>query len=77
MLLVLVLESFKIFLLLLMALPGSINTFFAQLLAFPAMIFYAGAAKVLNTETFPQHNITDLISRITFIALFSQEKPLQ
>ena len=31
---------------------------------------------VLNTESLPQHNIAGLISGITFILLFSQEKPL-
>ena len=40
------------------------------------MIFYDVAKKVLDTESFPQHNITGLISAITFIVLFSQEKPL-
>ena len=40
------------------------------------MIFYDVAKKVLDTESFPQHNIAGLISAITFIVLFSQEKPL-
>ena len=39
------------------------------------MIVYDVGMKVLNTESFPQHNITDLISGITFV-LFSQQKPL-
>ena len=40
------------------------------------MIVYYVATKVLGTEKFAQHNIADLISGITFIVLFSQEKPL-
>ena len=40
------------------------------------MIVYDVAKKVLDTESFPQHNIAGLISVITFIVLFSQEKPL-
>ena len=34
------------------------------------------ATKVLDTKIFPQHNIAGLIFGITFIVLFSQEKPL-
>ena len=41
------------------------------------MIVYDVAAKVLGTEEFPQHNIAELNSGITFIVLFSQEKPLR
>ena len=41
------------------------------------MIVYDVATKVLNTGSFPQHSITGLISGITFIVLFSQEKPLR
>ena len=41
------------------------------------MIVYDVATKVLVTELFPHHNITGLNSGITFIALFSQEKPLR
>ena len=33
--------------------------------------------KVLDTEIFPQHTIADLETGITFIVLFSQEKPLR
>ena len=33
--------------------------------------------KVLDTKSFPQHNIAGLISAITFIVLFSQGKPLR
>ena len=40
------------------------------------MIVYDVATKVLDTESFPRHNIAGLISGITFIVLFSQEKPL-
>ena len=40
------------------------------------MIVYDMAIKVLHTELFPDDTITDLISGITFIALFSQKKPL-
>ena len=42
-----------------------------------AMIVYDVATKELGTESIHQHNITDLISGITFIALFSQDKPLR
>ena len=41
------------------------------------MIIYEVATKVRDTEAFPQHNIFGLISGITSIVLFSQEKPLQ
>ena len=41
------------------------------------MIVYDMATKVLDTELFPQHSIAGLISGITFIVLFSQEKPLR
>ena len=41
------------------------------------MIVYDVAAKVFDTESFPQHNIVGLISGITFIVLFSQEKHLR
>ena len=41
------------------------------------MIVYDVATKVLNTESFPQHSTAGLISGITFIVLFSQEKPLR
>ena len=40
----------------------------------PAVIVYDVTTKVLDTESFPQHNIAGLI---TFIVLFSQEKPLR
>ena len=40
------------------------------------MIVYDMAIKVLDTEIFPDDTITDLISSITFIVLFSQKKPL-
>ena len=39
------------------------------------MIVYDVATKVLDTDLFPQHTITDMNSGITFIVLFSQEKP--
>ena len=41
------------------------------------MIVNEVVTKVLDTELFPQHTITDLNSDITFIVLFSHEKPLQ
>ena len=40
------------------------------------MIAYDVATKVLDTKIFHPHTITDLISDITFIVLFSQKKPL-
>ena len=36
----------------------------------PAMIVYDMVMNVLDTKWFPQHNIADLISGITFIVLF-------
>ena len=71
------LESFKSCLLFLVALPGLIDTI-AQLLAWGPyyMIVYDVAMKVLDTGSFPQHNIAGLISGITFIFLLSREKPL-
>ena len=41
------------------------------------MIVFDAETKILDTEIFPQHTIVDLTSDITFIALFSQEKPLR
>ena len=41
------------------------------------MIAYDVATKVLDTESFPQHHNLGLISGITFIVLFSQEKRLR
>ena len=40
------------------------------------MIIYDVTTKILEAESFLQHN-AGLISDITFIVLFSQEKPLQ
>ena len=42
------------------------------------MIVFEVATKALDREKFPQHTIADLnYSGITFIVLFSQEKPLR
>ena len=41
------------------------------------MVVYDIATKVFDTEIFPQHTNAELISGITFIVLFSQEKPLR
>ena len=41
------------------------------------MIAYTVETKVFGTEEFPQHNIADLNSGITFIVLLKQEKPLR
>ena len=41
------------------------------------MIAYDVATKLLDTESFPQHSIAGLISGISFVVLFSQEKPLR
>ena len=67
-------------LLLLVSLPRLIDTL-AQLLA-PSCLWRVYdclwvVTKVLDTESFPQHNIASLISGITFIVSFSQEKPLR
>ena len=65
-------------LLLLVVLPGLIDTLCTVAsLKVPAMIIYDVATKVLGTEVFPQHNIADLNSGITFIVLLSQEKSLR
>ena len=42
----------------------------------PSMTVYDVATKVLDTKIFHQHNIAGLIFDITFIVLFSKEKPL-
>ena len=42
-----------------------------------AIVVYDLASKVLDTEVIPQHNIAGLISSITLLVLFSQEKPLR
>ena len=75
-LLPLVLESFKSCLLFLVTLPG-LTLFTVASLEVPAMSVYDRATKVLDTESFSQHNIAGLISGITFIVLFSQEKLLR
>ena len=64
-------------LLLLTALSGLMDTLctFASL-EVPAMTVYNVTTKVLGIELFPQHNIANLNSGITFIVLFSQEKYL-
>ena len=41
------------------------------------MIVYDVATKVLDTESFPLHNMADLSSGITSIVSFSQEQPLR
>ena len=41
------------------------------------MIVYDVMAKALDTESFPQQNIADLISGMTFVVLLSQETPLR
>ena len=41
------------------------------------MIVYDVTTKVLDTESFPRYNFAGLISGVTFIVLFSQEKPLR
>ena len=69
-------KVYKSCLLLLVALPGLIVTLL-QSLKVSSMIVYDVATKVLDTELFPQHTIADLSSGITFIVLFSQEKPLR
>ena len=56
-----------------MGLPGLTDTLaqFASL-KIPAVIAYDVATKVIDKESFTQHNIAGLISGITFIVLFSQ-----
>ena len=61
-----------------MALPSLIDIICTGAgLKVSAIIVYDLATKVLDTEVIPQHNITDLISGITLLALFTQEKPLR
>ena len=43
----------------------------------PAVIVHDVATKFLDTEIFNQHIIAELTPGITFIDLFSQEKPLR
>ena len=60
------------------ALPGLIDTLrTVASLKVPAMLVYDMATKVFGIELFPHHNIADLNCGITFIVLFSQEKPLR
>ena len=49
----------------------------AATLKVSAMIIYDVVTKVLDTESFPQHNIAGLISGNTFVLSLSQEKPLR
>ena len=61
-----------------MALPSLIDILCTGVsLKVSAIIVYDLATKVLDTEVIPQHNIADLISSITLLVLFSQEKPLR
>ena len=70
-------KVYKSCLLLLVALPGLIDTLCTVAsLKVPAIIIYNVATKVLDTELFPQHTIADLNFGITFI-LSSHEKPLR
>ena len=58
--------------------PGLIDSFCTVAsLKVSAIIVYDVATKVLGTEVFPQYDIADLNSSITFIVLFSQGKPLR
>ena len=66
-------ESFKSFLLLLMALPSSTDTLAVASLKVLAMIVYDVAMKIPETKQFPQHNIAGLISGITFVLFQSGE----
>ena len=67
----------KSFLLLLATLPGLIVTLLqVACWMVSAMTEYDVATRVFDTELLLQQNIGDLISGITFIVLFSQEKPL-
>ena len=43
-------------------------------LVVPAMIVYEMVMNLLDTKWFPQHNIADLISGITFIVLFQSRE---
>ena len=66
-------KVYKSCLLLLVALPDLI----VASLKVVAMIVFDVAKKVLDTEKFPQHNIADLNSGISFIVLCSQETHLR
>ena len=41
------------------------------------MIVFEAETKLLGTKIFPQHAIPELNSGVTFVVLFSQEKPLR
>ena len=70
-------KVYKSYLLLLLVLPSLIDTILHScLLTFSAMIVSDVVTEVLDTELFPQHTITDLNCSITFIVLFSQQRPL-
>ena len=61
-----------------MTLPGLGDTLcMVANLKVPTMIVHDVATKVLDTEIFNQHTIAELTPGITFIVLFSQEKPLR
>ena len=61
-----------------MTLPGLGDTLcMVANLKVPAMIVHDVATKVLDTEIFNQDTIAELTPGITFIVLFSQEKPLR
>ena len=68
-------KIYQSYLLLLVVLPGLTLSCTVASLMIPAMINYDVATKAFDTEKFPQHTIPDLNSGITFIVLFSQEKP--
>ena len=62
-----------------MALPGLIDTLLqtvTSLEVFSTIVFEA-ETKLLGTKIFPQRAIPELNSGVTFVVLFSQEKPLR
>ena len=70
-------DVYKRCLLLLVAFPGLIDTLLhIASLKVISMTTFEVKTKILDTEIFPQHTIADLNTGITFIVLFSQEKPL-
>ena len=65
------LESFKGYILLLVALPDPLlHSFWFE------SPCYDVSTNVLNTDVFPQHSIAGMFPGITFIVLYSQEKLL-
>ena len=62
-----------------MVLPGLIDTLLQTVTSLEvfSIIVFEAETKLLGTKIFPQHAIPELNSGVTFVVLFSQEKPLR